>query len=98
MTKFATTIAAAIFALTSTVAFAETPAPVTMKHKGVEYTYTVEATANSRIIRGTASDSAKPFVLYVNKRTVSGTVDGNDVSFPLRAVKKLTGIVEVAAR
>jgi hypothetical protein len=98
MTRFVTVLAAAAVALTSTAGFAETSAPVTMTHKGVDYTYTVEAKANSRIIRGTTTASNKPFVLYVNKRTVSGTVDGNAISFPLNSVKRLTGIVEVATR
>jgi hypothetical protein len=98
MIKFVSIAAAAIFALTSTAAFADPSAPVTLKHNGISYTYTVEGTGNSRIIRGTTNLSNKPFILYVSNRTVSGTVDGESVSFPLRSVKPLKGDVEVAAR
>jgi hypothetical protein len=98
MIKFATIFAAATLAISSTAAFAEVSAPVTLTHKGVSYTYTVEAKDDVKIIRGTTNLSNKPFVLYVNNRMVTGKVEGSDVSFPLRAVKPLKGVFEVAAR
>ena len=97
MIKFSTILAAGILALNATVAMAA-PAPTTLEHQGVRYTYTVEQNGEGRTIRGTTNTSSKPFVLYVSKRTVTGTVDGNPVEFSLRDVKRLRGVVEVAAR
>jgi hypothetical protein len=42
MTKVLVLLATATIALTSTAAVAQTSVPVTMKHDGVAYTYTVE--------------------------------------------------------
>ena len=102
MIKFSTFLAAGILAMNATVAMAApsttTVATTTMEHQGVRYTYTVEQNGEGRTIRGTTNTSSKPFVLYVSKRTVTGTVDGNPVEFSLRDVKRLRGVVEVAAR
>jgi hypothetical protein len=97
MIKFSTILAAGILALNATVAMAA-PDVTTMEHQGVRYTYTVEQNGEGRTIRGTTNTSTKPFVLYVSKRTVTGTIDGNPVEFSLRDVKRLRGVVEVAAR
>lgn len=98
MTNFSKFISFVALGSLSTAALAAPSAPVTMKHDGVVYTYTAEQKGALRTIRGTSSKDNLPFVLYVSKHSVSGTIEGNAVSFPLKSVKRITGIVEVATR
>jgi hypothetical protein len=101
MTKILSSIAAVSLVLSPAIAHAEETAPISFRHDGVTYTYTVEQTGDRRILRGVSSESRTPFVLNVGKRRVSGTVDGSDVTFSLNSVKRVKGIVvieQLAAR
>ena len=62
-------------------------------YQGVNYTYTVETKGDLRILRGSADQGARPFVLKVSKSDVSGTFNGNQVEFSLKDVKPLAGKV-----
>ncbi len=73
-------------------------APVTIEHDGSRYTYTVTQKNGLRIIRGQEEKSFDKFTLYVGRYMVTGTYGNADVSFPLKSVKPLTGIVQIASR
>jgi hypothetical protein len=93
------TFAAVSLALVPAAASAETSAPKTIEYQGSRYTYTVtEKSDGVRILRGMEEKSFSPFVLTVTKKRVTGTVNGNPVSFSLRSVKPIKGTVEVATR
>jgi hypothetical protein len=98
MLKFALILSAT--ALTTIPARAETvvTAPVTIEHDGSRYTYTVTQKKYTRVINGMEEKSLKHFNLHVGKYMVYGTYDGTEVSFPLKSVKPMTGIVQIASR
>jgi hypothetical protein len=91
-------LSAAALILIPTVAAAEAPTPVSFKYDGERYTYTAVEKDGVRVIEGVIEKGSKPFKLVVGKRLVTGTVDGNPVSFALKEVKMRKGIVEVASR
>jgi hypothetical protein len=95
MTKLNTTLAACALALAPAVAHGETTAPTTFEYAGQAYTYTTEQVGEKQVLRGHTGPSREPFVLTVGKRWVEGTVNGNPVSFSLKSVKHLKGIVVV---
>ena len=82
-------VAAAALVAAPAVASAETSAPTTFTHQGVQYSYTTEVTANERIVRGTAYAGTVPFELHVKKKVVDGTFDNRPVAFTLSEVKSL---------
>ncbi len=95
MTKVFVNIVAVALVLVPAIAHAETSAPVSFTHAGVLYTYTVEQTGEHKVLRGHAGASREPFVLNVGNNWVDGTVDGSTVSFSLKSVKHMRGIVRV---
>ncbi len=88
-------IAAATLILVPTIASAGSSAPATFTHDGVVYTYTVEQQSNHRVLRGHSGASRTPFVLTLGKSWVDGTVGDSAVSFSLKSVKPVRGIVRV---
>ncbi len=98
MTNFSKLVSLTALASLSSAALAQPSAPITMKHDGVVYTYLVDQNGARKTISGTSSKDNIPFVLYVSKHSVSGTIEGNTVSFPLKSVKRLRGVVDVASR
>ncbi len=98
MLKALSITAALVFTSMSAVAIAEPAASASFVHDGQTYTYSVEQKANTRVIRGTAEKSGKPFVLYVSAKKVTGTVDGRYVSFSRSDVKTLADDIQVASR
>ncbi len=93
MLKFYSAIVAMTLVLVPVTVSAETSEPVSFKHAGETYTYTVEQVGSTRVLRGEFGSSRAPFVLRVGKRTVTGTVNGNPVEFSRRSVSRVKGIV-----
>jgi hypothetical protein len=92
----------AIFALSISlipaIASAEAIETRAFDHQGSRYTYTVSEKNGVRTIRGEVGKAHTPYVLLVTGKRVSGTFNGNAVSFPLSSVRVRKGIVEVAVR
>jgi hypothetical protein len=95
MTKVYTILAAAALTFLPSLANAEAAAPVSFIYGGQTYTYTVEQDGSKQVLRGVVGKSKEPFVLNVGKHWVDGTVDGRPVSFSLKSVKRIKGIVTV---
>jgi hypothetical protein len=95
MTKLFSNIAAIALVAIPAAAHAEQSEPVSFTHDGVSYTYTVEQTGERKVLRGHAGTNREPFVLNVGKSWVNGTANGSDVSFSLKSVKRIKGIVTV---
>lgn len=95
MTKLFSNIAAIALIAIPAAAHAEQSEPITFSHDGVTYTYTVEQVGEKKVLRGHAGTSREPFVLNVGKSWVNGSTNGRDVSFSLKSVKRIKGIVAV---
>ncbi len=95
MKKSIANIAAITLAIIPAIANAEPSEPVSFRHSGQLYTYTTEQVGETRVLRGEAGAGRDPFVLTVGKSWVSGTVNGSPVSFSLKSVKRIRGIVTV---
>jgi hypothetical protein len=95
MTKAYTTLAALALALVPSLANAEEAAPVSFTYDGQVYTYTIEQAGGKRVLRGVVGRAGERFVLNVGKHWVDGTVDGRPISFSLKSVKRIKGIVTV---
>lgn len=78
-------------------ASADTSSPVErFSHEGVTYSYVVTPTSYGQLIEGTAD--TRSFALKVRQSKVTGTFNGQPVSFKLSEVPAVVGIVEVALR
>ncbi len=95
MTKIFKTIAAITTAFIPVIAHAETSEPHSFAYRGETYTYTTEQVGDKKVLRGQVIDTRAPFELRVGDKWVEGTVNGNPVSFPLKSVQRLRGIVTV---
>jgi hypothetical protein len=101
MSKVLATIAAATLVLVPAIAYAEPSEPVSFRHDGETYTYTAEQVGAKKVLRGKVGTSNAPFELTIDSRRVEGTVNGSPVSFSLKSVRRVRGIVimdQVAAR
>lgn len=97
MKKISIVAAVALIAVPATVQAAE-PQQTSFEYEGARYTYVVTETGSGRTIKGWEETSRTPFTLHVSKSRVSGRFGFNQVSFPRKAVKPLTGTVEVALK
>ncbi len=95
MNKVHAGVAAIATALVPAIAGAEPSEPVSFRYAGETYIYTVEQVGDKRVLRGTVGVRREPFVLNVGKRWVNGTSNGSEVSFSLKSVKPVSGIVTV---
>jgi hypothetical protein len=93
MSKVLANIAAVALVLIPAIAHADASEPVSFRHEGQTYTYTAEQVGNKKVLRGHMGPSNEPFVLNVANRWVTGTVNGSPVSFSLKSVKRVRGIV-----
>jgi hypothetical protein len=98
MNKFFSTIAAIATVFMPVAVHAEASEPRSFTFRGETYTYTTEQVGSKKVLRGRVVTTGAPFELRVGARQVEGTVNGNPVSFPLKAVARLRGIEEVAVR
>jgi len=95
MRKIALSLTLAAAAVSTPVLAAESDV-TTFKHEGVEYSYAVEDAGDKQIVTGKSSTGA-PFRLIVGEKRVSGTYNGQRISFARSEVSPLAPVV-VAGR
>ena len=85
-------VATAFLSLAAPVFAAKAPEKsVQFVHKGVDYAYKVADNADgTRTIKGTANDGRDVYLLHVKGERVSGTVNGQRVSFSTKSLVNVT--------
>jgi hypothetical protein len=95
MFKTVSIFAAAMISVAPALAETAPSNPVTFRHGGNTYTYTIIQKSNYRVIEGMVVNTRTPFSLNVGPKNVWGSYNGSDIGFPLTSVKSMTGIVVV---
>ena len=84
-------------ALATTAVAATTPSfAETFERDGYTYVYNVTQKADTKQIEGKYYPGAREFALKVRNDRVSGTINGNRVSFPVSAAADATGTLASA--
>ena len=99
MLKSFALIAAVSLSTTPVLALEEAPKTMQFVHEGVDYDYKVQENADgSRTLKGTANGGRDSFVLHVKGKRVSGTMNGQPVSFSTKSLVKITpATVQIAS-
>jgi hypothetical protein len=83
--------AACLSLVTPALAAKPTPETVRFTHKGVDYEYKViEKDDGTRTIKGAANGGRDVFVLKVRGERVSGSINGQHVSFSTKSLVKVS--------